>query len=431
MGREFNPAGRDHHSEPSSEINIPELLNTALSRHRAGDPAAAETLCLQVLAQEPAHPDALLFLGVLRHQSGKSEEAAEYISKAISLKPGQANFHREMGHVQSALGDPAGAEKSFREAIRLDPGDFEALFHLGVLLKTLQKLEAAAETLEGALRLRPGDIRAQLFLGAAYYEMNDIGNSEELFRMVLQTNPDLAEAHFGLGAVFWLKKDHAGAEDHLRRAIRLKPGSLNVYFFLGAVFADAGKFGEENAVYKEALALWPDNAALGLLSDIYLPPICQSSEEIDERRKKLGQALKGYDPDSLDIAPKDLPTMGRPLSFFLAFQGRDDLELKSSYADLFSRSLRSRFPGMFPATSPGRPAVGAPPRGGAPPRIGIVATQPAQFLLWIRGLINYLTPGRFRTSIVCTPECHAGIAGHIDEAAGIEYLIIDRNFEQV
>ncbi len=420
MGYESKPTGRESDPKPQSGTSIPGLIKTALARHQAGDAQAAETLYRQIIAQDPAHADALHLLGALRHQSGNIEEAVEYISRAISLKPGQADYHAALGSALLACGQPNEARESLLQAVRLDPGDFEALFQLGVLLKSLQNLEGAAEALQGALRLRPRRHQGTNDLGATYYEMNDIGNSEEIFQKVLQTNPGLAEVHFGLGAVLWLKKDHAGAEGHLRQAIRLKPGLLNVYFYLGAVFDDAGKIDEENAVYKEALALWPDNAALGLLSDIHLPPICQSSEEIDERRNKLDGALKGYNPDSIDIPPKDLPTMGRPLSFFLAFQGRDDLELKSSYAGLFSRSLKSKYPGMFPATSSsqaGRPTGDAPPRQGATPRIGIVATQAGPFLLWIKGLINHLTPGRFRTTIICTPECRAGISGHFDEAA--------------
>lgn len=488
------PAARPPENSPpmSSPSDVLEIMQTAIGHHRTERFQEAESFYRQALGQNPELPDAIHLIGVIRLQTGNHEEAVQYISKAISLndsqavyhsnlgaallamgkkdeamgsftrairldpdnadahlnmarvhgergenseaaarfrklialKPEHPSVHRELGHALLALGDAAGAAEAFREAVRLNPADTDAVFNFGAMLKETGDLDGAEEALREALRLDPDDLRSQLFLGAALFERGAHDEAQRWFQKALESKPDFAEALLGLGAALWLKKDPEAAEGYLRRALGFKPDLLDAYFYLAAIYADNGKTGEESAIFQEALARWPDNAALRLLVDIYFPPICMSADEMDERRQRMSDALDQHDPAQLEIRPKDLPMRGRPLSFYMAYNGRDDLRLKSKYADLLARNFRVKFPDMYPA---GKATASSE---GRPPRIGFVATQFGPFLLWIKGIIRNLTPGRFRVSIVCTQECFEGITGHFDDVGGIEFLLIDQNFEQ-
>ncbi|MBT3432872.1 MAG: tetratricopeptide repeat protein, partial [Nitrospinaceae bacterium] len=476
----------------SPQFDIPRMMQVAIGHHMAGRFQEAESIYHEALEQNPNQSDAIHLLGMIRLQTGNHEEAVAYISKAISLndsqavyhsnlgatllavekndeaiesfaraialdsnnsdahenlarvhrerganseaadsfqkllalKPDHPSAHRELGHVLLALGDAAGAAEGFREAVRLNPADTDAGFNLGAILKDAGDLDGAEEALREALRLGPDDLRAQLFLGATLFERGAHDEAQGWFQKALEAKPDFAEALLGLGAVFWLKKEPEAAEDHLRRALGIKPDLQDAYFYLAAIYADNGKVEEESAIFQEALARWPDNESLRLLVDIYFPPICMSSEEMDERRQAMSDALDLHDPAKLEIRPKDLPMWGRPLSFYMSYSGRDDLLLKSKYADLFARSFSEKLPHLYP------PAGVMPPSGGGRPHIGFVATVTSSFLIWMKGVICHMTPGRFLVSIVCTPESYATISGHFKEVKELEYLIIDQNFEQ-
>ena len=489
--REANSQPAADPSENSSPAtppsDVPEMMQAAVGHHSAGRIQEAESIYRQVLERNPDVPDAVHLLGVVCHQTGNHEEAVQYISKAISLndsqavyhsnlgaallamgkkdeamesfaratrvdpnnadahlnmarvfrmqgrnteaaesfrklivlKPEHSSAHRELGHALAGLGESASAAEAFREAVRLNPADYDALYQLG----SKADLMEAEKLVREALRLWPDDIDAQLFLGASLFEQGAYDEAEDWFRKVLETKPDFAEALFGLGLICWVGKDLEGSVEYLRRSLSAKPDFQDVYYYLAAVYSDMGMIDEESEVFRDALARWPDNAALRLLVDIYFPPICMSADEMDERRRRMSETLDRYDSAVLDFRPKILPVIWRPHFFYMGFSGRDDLRLKSTYTDLLARSFKAKIPHFY-AESPT-----APSRSGELPHIGFVATVKNSLLLWLNGAIRHMTPGRFRVSIVCTPESHAEIAGNFEDFGGLEYLVIDHNFE--
>ena len=472
---------------PPPQSNTPEMMQTAIGHHMAGRFQEAESIYHQALAQHPDLPDAIHLLGVIRHQTGNHEEAVEYISKAISLNDAQSVYHsslgaallsmgkndeaierftraialdpnnadahlniargfriqgrnaeaassfrkliglkpdlgdacRELGHVLLALGESASAAEAFREAVRLNPADYDSLYQLGSKANILE----AEKLVREALALRPDDLNAQLFLGASLFEQGAYDEAGNWFRKVLETKPDFAEALFGLGLICWVRKDLEGSVEFLRRSLLAKSDFQDVYYYLAAVYSELGMIDEERGVYRDALARWPDNTVLRLLVDTYFPPICMSSDEMDERRRTMRDALERYDPAQLKIWPKILPVFWRPHFFHMGFSGRDDLGLKSTYMDLLARSFKENFPHFYAGSSV------VPSRNGELPHIGFVATVTNSLLLWLKGVIRHMTPGRFRVSIVCTAMNRAEIAENFEDFEGLEYLVIDHNFE--
>jgi protein O-GlcNAc transferase len=69
------------------QITIEQAFDLALRQHRAGRLREAENLYRQILAQRPAHVEALHFLGVIAHQMGRNDIAVDLIRRAIALRP--------------------------------------------------------------------------------------------------------------------------------------------------------------------------------------------------------------------------------------------------------------------------------------------------------------------------------------------------------
>ncbi len=68
-------------------MSVLELLKEAVACHTAGNLQKAEQIYLQVLDQEPDHPDAIHFMGVLAYNAGNNDAAIAYLKKAIELMP--------------------------------------------------------------------------------------------------------------------------------------------------------------------------------------------------------------------------------------------------------------------------------------------------------------------------------------------------------
>src|SRR5947208_1009102 len=70
-----------------------DALEIALQHQRAGRVAEAEAIYRQILGQEPGHPDALHWLGVIALQRGDVETAEALLRRAIEANPRVAAFH--------------------------------------------------------------------------------------------------------------------------------------------------------------------------------------------------------------------------------------------------------------------------------------------------------------------------------------------------
>src|SRR5438128_1332792 len=74
-------------------INVQQTYETARRNHSAGKLPEAEAGYRDVLARDPAHADAMLWLGILAQGAGRLAEAADLTGRAAKLKPGDAAFH--------------------------------------------------------------------------------------------------------------------------------------------------------------------------------------------------------------------------------------------------------------------------------------------------------------------------------------------------
>ena len=119
---------------PAAAPELAPRLQQAMQWHADGRLDEAEAGYRNVLAEVPAHPDALHLLGVLKAQRGHHAEAARLIAAAIAARPHEAMFHNNYGNVCTECGRLDEAEASYLRALELDGTRVDALNNLGVLL---------------------------------------------------------------------------------------------------------------------------------------------------------------------------------------------------------------------------------------------------------------------------------------------------------
>ena len=169
----------------------------ATRHHRAGELDAAKALYLEILAQQPAHADALHLFGLACHQQGDHRTAARYIGKALEQVPDQPVLRNNLGDALRKLGDLDGAIRQLRQALALRPEYAGAHQNLGSALAEAGEHAAALEHSREATRLNPGKPEAWFNLGLLLMDHVLLEESVQSFRRALLLRPDYPAAANG------------------------------------------------------------------------------------------------------------------------------------------------------------------------------------------------------------------------------------------
>jgi protein O-GlcNAc transferase len=305
-------------------------LEEGLAHHQAGRFDRAEELYRRVLRMDPRQPDALHLLGMAAYVRGFPEQGRDLVLKAIEAKPHEAVFHANLGIVLEALCDWPMAEAAYRRSLRLNPNNPAALNSLGNLHRAAWRLDEAACCYKAALALDPRFTVAQSNLGNTFADRDDFDQAIACYRRALAVDPDFFDA----------RKNLANA------------------------LTGQGRCDEAAVELRRAQALRPDDGALKLRSALLLPALAESSAWIDARRARLSDDLDRLLTTDMEIGDPIAHTVGP--AFYLAYHGRNDVDLQRKIAAVYSRAIPSL---AFTAPHCLRP----PRRQGGPIRIGLIS----------------------------------------------------------
>src|SRR5436190_17769953 len=92
-----------------------ELAGRALQEGRLQQ---AEMLCLQILAQQPQHAEALHLLGAIAYQVGQTGAAVGLLRQAVAAEPGAGVYRGNLAEALRVSGKVEDALPEVREALR-------------------------------------------------------------------------------------------------------------------------------------------------------------------------------------------------------------------------------------------------------------------------------------------------------------------------
>ena len=137
----------------SDELGIE--LERALSLHRAGRTAEAESGYRGILSHDPSHAGALQFLGVSMCQSGQTDTGLELLHRAANLRPDRAEIHFNLGNALRGAGQLDQALAAYATTLSLNPTFFQAHYNQGYIYRAQNRSPEAIAAFTLALQHQP------------------------------------------------------------------------------------------------------------------------------------------------------------------------------------------------------------------------------------------------------------------------------------
>jgi protein O-GlcNAc transferase len=266
----------------------------ALALHQTGQLARAQAIYEAILRSEPAHADALHYLGVIALQSNDPIHAVHLIGQAIAANPSNYGYYMNHGSALKQVAQLEAALSSFDQAIALRPEIADAHVMRGNTLQALQQFEAAIDSFDKALVIAPNDMMVCYNRGNALMQTGrmdaavasfDQATAIELqfaeawinrglalqalmqptealasFDKAIAINPNIAEAHFSRGLVLRQFSQLGAAVASLDNAIAIRPDFATAHFHRGVVLQELQQLDAAIASYNTAITLQADYA---------------------------------------------------------------------------------------------------------------------------------------------------------------------------
>lgn len=334
---------------------VDQALEQAVRHHRSGDLPRAEAIYRQVLAVDPANPDATQLLGMIAHASGRHAEAIDLIQRAIGRTPSVPHYHANLGNALRDAGRTADAISAYERAMALGDSSPEVRNNLGIVLLQIGRDADAAERFAESLALRaaegpdragvlcnlasaltrlgrhdeavrsaesaiaaaPNLAAAHAASGSALAGAGRYEQAKAAFERAVALAPAMPEAHLGLADVLGRLAEHAEAVNAATRATQLRPNDHAAWTALGVAFL--GDHRREDAVmaFQRAVAILPGFAPAYANMGVALSELGRHAESLEALRQ------------ASELAPQD-PTPLRNLAIALLTMHADDRALEAA-----------------------------------------------------------------------------------------------------
>ena len=241
-------------------MNRNTLNDQAIALQRSGRLAEAESLYLQVLAEDPDNFTARHFLGVTRAQSGRLQEGLADLDLALAIKPDDPEALLNHANILKVLNRPAEALTGYERALAQKPGWAQAENNRGTVLQGLGRHEEALAAYERALKAAPNYPEALNNRGSVLQDLKRPAEALAAYDQALRLAPNFAAAFNNRGSVLLELKRFADALFCFDRALALRPGDAEVLNNRGNAMQGLLRYDDAVAAYDQALALRPDYA---------------------------------------------------------------------------------------------------------------------------------------------------------------------------
>jgi protein O-GlcNAc transferase len=244
-----------------------------------------------------------------------------------------------------------------RQGLAADPDHVPSLSLLAQIAGRAGRDKACVELLERVLEVgtEAQAAAAGLWLGAAHRRAGRMAQA----RAALRTASTIAEDAGLLNSLGVALKDIDDLESaaiSFEQAVLRRPGFVEALYNLATARKDQGRTDEAVTGLQQVLELAPDLAAARFaLCMAHLPAIYRSEAEIEAKRSAYAEQLDALAAYAKQAGPESLAGgVGAAQPFYLAYQGRNDLDLQRRYGRIVCDAMAARYPNPQPTVAPGQ-----------------------------------------------------------------------------
>jgi tetratricopeptide (TPR) repeat protein len=275
--------------EASEPVGSVEVALAHATRLLDSNPVLAAEQAGEILKAVPAHPVAMLLLGVARRTGGDATGAADALSPLVAMHPQWALAHYELALAQSALerndqaiaalqravtlkpdmadawralgdeltiaGDPAGADSAYAQNIRASTKDERLLTAAAALCEN--NIPQAEGLLRAHLRKYPTDVAALRMLAEVAARLGRYGDAEILLTRCLELAPSFAAARHHRAIVLHRQNKSAAALLEVTELLAKDPRNPGYNNLKAAILARIGDLQDSIEIYAGILAEHP------------------------------------------------------------------------------------------------------------------------------------------------------------------------------
>ncbi|MCX7934238.1 MAG: tetratricopeptide repeat protein [Planctomycetota bacterium] len=234
-------------------------IAAAYQRLAAGEPNAAEHICLAILNNTPENREALHLLGIIALQKKDNASAIAYLRRAAAAQPQDAGIANNLGMALLAAAQVAEAIAALQRAVQLAPHMAEAWYNLGKAWSAQGNTKRAIAAYRQALAQDASLAEAWNNLGNLLAGQGDQAGAIECFQHCLRLAPHFASAWYNLAIVLSAQRRFAEAENALQQALRLQPHNLAALMRLGWLCFEQSREKEGLAYFQQATLLAPND----------------------------------------------------------------------------------------------------------------------------------------------------------------------------
>ncbi|MFB2919537.1 tetratricopeptide repeat protein [Aerosakkonema funiforme] len=268
-------------------LSLSQAIALAYQSLQIGQVSQAQSICQQILQQQPDCAEALYLLGAIAHQSGKLDDAILYYLQTIAFSPGYAEAYYSLAAVLHQQGQLLEAISYYHQAIALKPGYTDAHYNLANAFQQVGDFSAAILHYQQVLSFYPQDAEAHANLANIYLEQGFIDAAIPHYQQAIALRPDVPGIYYNLGKALLILHKYAEAIVPYQQALSLAPQYLDPYLGLGTAFTYLFRYEEAIACFQQALAIDPNSPEAYLNWGIALAYQNQVEKAIDCFQKAL------------------------------------------------------------------------------------------------------------------------------------------------
>ncbi len=300
--------------------------------------AAAREALKQANQLLPDQIRVLLFLGIAERELGDLDASLAALKQASLIHPVLPETYAQLGATLQLRGNFEEAVIAYRDEITRYPLGVRAYNNLGDALRKLARFDEALIVLERAVALNPHFALAWRNLGDVRNVLGKKASAVTAWIKAAQENPNDSQAHENIGLERLHAHDFERAAQFLKLASDARPVEQNPEIFAAThcayAYALAGLNLAEQAreVANRVLAKNPGNIQAGMLGALTMPRVFADLDEIARYRKQYRDGLARLESNFKTVNPDVLWGIVSN-NFYLAYQGEDDFDMQTRYAN--------------------------------------------------------------------------------------------------